>query len=311
MKRKSYIICLLFLSVIISLAGCTKENSGKSKNSVNVKYNVDTGFLEAEGVSYQIDNNNAAVAGHYDLDIENLNIPDKINYENKDYPVTKVISSAFESDLSLVNFTAGSNITEIEDSAFYSCDTLETVNLGNTVKKTGEDAFGSCSNLREIKGVGTLTSISDHAFSNCYSLEYFFISKTIESMGTEIFSDCEALKECKLEEGLSFIGQGMFTNCGNLSEVSLPKSITTINEEAFWGCSSITDIELPEKLVVIGDRAFYDTGIKTLKLPEGITGIKFNMLDGTNDLESIIVPSSKEDIYKEEFEDYGIDINVY
>jgi len=230
MKRKSYIICLLFLSVMVSLAGCTKENSGKSKNSVKVKYNVDTGFLEADGVSYQIDNNNAAVAGHCDLDIENLNIPDKINYENKDYPVTKIISSAFESDLSLISFTAGSNITEIEDNAFYSCDTLETVNLNNTVQKIGKDAFGGCSLLKEVKGVGALTSISEHAFSNCYSLEYFFISKTVESMGTEIFSDCEALKECKLEEGLSFIGQGMFTNCVNLSEVSLPKSITTINE---------------------------------------------------------------------------------
>ena len=310
MRRRNYYICLLIL-YIACFTGCAKEENNTGTNTIQVTYNVDTGFLEAGGVSYQIDDKNAVVTGHCDLDAENIEIPDKINYENKDYPVTKVISSAFESDLSLVNFTAGSNITEIEDSAFYSCDTLETVNLGNTVKKIGEDAFGSCSNLREIKGVGALTSISNHAFSNCYSLEYFFISKTIESMGTEIFSDCEALKECKLEEGLSFIGQGMFTNCGNLSEISLPKSITTINEEAFWGCSSITDIGLPEKLVVIGDRAFYDTGIKTLKLPEGITGIKFNMLDGTNDLESITVPSSKEDIYKEEFEDYGIDINVY
>ena len=35
------------------------------------------------------------------------------------------------------------------------------------------------------------------------------------------------------------------------------------------------------------------------------------MLDGVNDLESITVPSSKEDIYKEEFDDYGIEINTY
>lgn len=130
-------------------------------------------------------------------------------------------------------------------------------------------------------------------------------------MGTEIFSDCEALKECKLEEGLSFIGQGMFTNCGNLSEVSLPKSITTINEEAFWGCSAIKEIELPEGLIIIGDRAFYDTGIKTLKLPEGLTGIKFDMLDGTTGLESITVPSSQESVYREQFDDYGIEINIY
>ena len=64
-------------------------------------------------------------------------------------------------------------------------------------------------------------------------------------------------------------------------------------------------------LVVIGDKAFYDTEIKTLKLPEGITGIKFDMLDGMVELESITVPSSKESMYKEQFNEYGIEINVY
>lgn len=103
----------------------------------------------------------------------------------------------------------------------------------------------------------------------------------------------------------------MFTNCTNLSGISIPKSVTTINEEAFWGCSAIKELELPESLVVIGDKAFYDTGIKTLKLPGGITGIKFDMLDGMADLESITVPSSKESMYKEQFDEYGIDINVY
>ena len=68
---------------------------------------------------------------------------------------------------------------------------------------------------------------------------------------------------------------------------------------------------MPESLVVIGDKAFYDTEIKTLKLPEGITGIKFDMLDGMAELESITVPSSKESMYKEQFDEYGIDINVY
>lgn len=97
MKRKYYYICLLILC-IICFEGCAKEDNNNNNagndigtNIVQVTYNLDTGFLEADGVSYQIDNNNAAVAGHCDLDIENLNIPDKINYENKDYPVTKII----------------------------------------------------------------------------------------------------------------------------------------------------------------------------------------------------------------------------
>ena len=309
MKRKYYYICLLILC-ITAMAGCSKERDNTT-DALQVTYNINSGFLEGAGINFQIDDENAAVAGICDMDIDEIEVPNKINYENKDYPVVKVISSAFESDTSIVSFKAGDNITEIEDSAFYSCDTLKTIDLNNSVKTIGADAFGGCSDLKEVKGVGALTSISDNAFSACYSLEYIFISKNVESMGIEVFSDCEGLKKCDLEEGLTFIGQGMFTNCTNLSDISIPKSVTTINEEAFWGCSAIKELELPESLVVIGDKAFYDTEIKTLKLPEGITGIKFDMLDGMSELESITVPSSKESMYKEQFDEYGIDINVY
>ena len=124
MKRKYYYILLLLC--IFNFTGCTNEKEDVSTDALKVTYNIDSGFLEGEGVSYQIDDNNAVVAGHSDMDIENIVIPDKINYENKDYPVIKIASSAFESDTSLVSLTTGVNIIEIEESAFYSCDTLET-----------------------------------------------------------------------------------------------------------------------------------------------------------------------------------------
>ena len=74
---------------------------------------------------------------------------------------------------------------------------------------------------------------------------------------------------------------------------------------------ALESLELPESLIVISERAFYDTGIKTLKLPTSITGISFEMLDGMSELESIEVPESKVDLYKEQFDELGIEIKIY
>lgn len=308
MKKKYCYIVFLVLCITI-ITGCAKE--GKEEGALKVEYNIESGLLEGGGISYQIDGDNATVTGHYDLDMENIKIPDSINYENKDYPVTKIATSAFESDLSLVNFTAGANLTEIGDSAFYSCDTLKSADLAGCVQMLGTDAFGSCSVLAEVKGAGALKSISDKAFAACYELGSITIPKSIENIGSEVFADCESLKECNFEEGLSFIGEGMFTNCVSLTGISLPDSITTINAEAFWGCTAIDSLELPEGLAVIGERAFYDTAVKSLKLPGSITSVKFEMLDGMEELGKIIVPASKEAAYKEEFGEYGVEIEVY
>lgn len=311
MKKRYYYICLLIFC-ITSLAGCADDETDTKDTEVSeATYNVESGFLEYNGVNYEIDGENTTVAGHYDFDITDINIPDVIAYEGKDYPVTKVVQNAFESDSDVTSFTAGSNLEEIEDSAFYSCDELKTLDLADSVKKLGKDSFSGCSVLSEIKGVNALTSIADNAFAFCSSLESVTIPKSIENMGIGVFSECEMLKHCELEEGLAFIGEGAFTNCSVLSEVKLPDTITAINAEAFWGCMELESLELPESVVVIGEKAFYDTAIKSLKLPSGITGISFEMLDGMSELESIEVPESKADSYKDQFGELGIEIKVY
>jgi len=84
-----------------------------------------------------------------------------------------------------------------------------------------------------------------------------------------------------------------------------------INAEAFWGCSALKELQLPEKLVTIGDKAFYDSGIRELKLPQSISSIKFEMLDGMSELKKILVPEAKKAAYDEQFDEYGIKIETY
>lgn len=151
---------------ITSLAGCANdEKETETVEEIEATYNIESGFLEYDGVNYEIDGESTTAVGHYDFDITNINIPDAIHYEDKDYPVTKIAKNAFETDSDIVSFTAGSNLEEIEESAFYSCDELKTIDLSDSVKRLGKDSFGGCSMLSEIKGVNALTSISDNAFA--------------------------------------------------------------------------------------------------------------------------------------------------
>lgn len=287
-----------------------QEEDEKNDEIVEVEYDKDMETLLGGGITYEINGEEATVTGYQDLDMEEFCIPDKIYYEDKDYPVTAIAESAFESSTNLVSFIAGDNVTSIGENAFYCCDTITSADLSDSVTSIGGNAFGQCSELEEIKGSSALAQISDSAFSGCVKLKEFTVPANA-NLGAEIFTDCEALEKCEFEEGASVVADGMFTNCTSLTKVKLPQSIVAINTEAFWGCTALTALQLPEKLAIVGDKAFYDSGIKELKMPESVTAIKFEMLDGMSELEKIQVPEAKKDAYDEQFAEYGITIETY
>lgn len=309
MSRKFIIWMAFLIFAAVGITGCGK---GKSKKGVvEVAYDINSDSLLGEGITYQMEGKKAIVTGYQDLEMEDIKIPDKIYYDKKEYAVTKIADGAFESDVSLVRFTAGANITSIGESAFYACDALESIDLVDCVQKIGKDAFGGCTLLSELKGMKKVQSIAGNAFGGCTALTDVTIPKSVESMGSGIFMDCTSLKRCVLEEGVIVLGESMFTNCSALSEVTLPQSLVSINAEAFWGCGELSDLALPDKLTFIGEKAFYDTGIKKLKLPNSISGVRFEMLAGMGELECIEVSAEKEELYMEQFQGYGIEIVTY
>lgn len=340
--KKRILYYALALLCTVSIAGCNSKEKGSIEDNVNTEEESNQGMVHEKedgtqniqeekenndeivevdydnncksllggGITYEIDGEEASVTGYQDLDMEEFSIPDKIHYEDKDYPVTAIAESAFESSTNLVRFIAGNNLTDIGQNAFYSCDTIASADLSDSVTSIGSNAFGSCTALEEVKGCSSLTQISDNAFCGCTALREFTVPAAA-NLGAEIFTDCESLEKCEFEEGASVIADGMFTNCTALAEMTLPQSIVAINAEAFWGCSALTQLQLPDKLVTIGDKAFYDSGIKELKLPQSISAIKFEMLDGMSDLEKILVPEAKKAAYEEQFDEYGITIDTY
>ena len=111
------------------------------------------------------------------------------------------------------------------------------------------------------------------------------------------------------------IGRGTFFNCDDLVSITIPASITTIGEEAFLDCDALTNIIVDENNTTYQsiDGNFYSKDGTVLityakgksdtsfTIPDGVTKIYASALCNCINLESIIIPSSVNDIGGEAF----------
>ena len=186
-------------------------------------------------------------------------IPDNINVDGANVPVTSISSRAFankfalqtvympdsivylgegvfyESNL-LDDITLSQNIKEIPDFTFSGCGSLETVEIPFSVETIGVEAFASCGNLKEIIIPDSVTSLGRSAFAECIDLKYLTISSSITAISDYCFASCESLEEVIIPNSVSIIGVSAFDGCRSLDYITIPSSVTIVKENAFNGC---------------------------------------------------------------------------
>lgn len=319
-------VCLI--GVVITTAGCSngaskdgkqteKPQNGKTEQggsqTVTAEYNQDEEAIIGEGLVYEILEESSAmrVASYYDVALENITIPNTVIYEEKEYQVTEIGESAFESNVLLQKIVLPEGMKTIGNSAFYACPELAEVIFSDTVESIGTSCFAECPKLSQIQLPSSLKTLGTESFSNCVALQSITIPGGITTIDNAVFYGCEKLTECIFEEGVTQIGNEMFTNCEALTKVEIPKSVTMVGVEVFWGCKALTEITLPDQISMIGDRAFYSSGIKELRLPESLSGVTLELLDGMDELEKILVPESKQKSYEDIFQNYSVTIETY
>lgn len=320
-------VCLT--GIFFTATSCSKQGSGDAsktqtkeqqkqaeEKSYIVKAAFDTNLQEiiGEGLVYEVIDEDALemrVATYHDVALEDIRVPNTVQYEKKEYRVTEIAESAFESNVLLRKITLPEGMTTVGNSAFYSCQELTEVEFSNTITTIGTSAFAECAKLSKITLPDSLESLGAEVFSNCISLESMVIPAHTAVMDPAIFYGCEKLTECRFEQGVTLIGDEMFTNCDALRNVEIPDSVKTIGSEAFWSCSALTAIALPEHVSQIGARVFYSTGLKELRLPADLSGITLELLEGADELEKIIVPKSRKDSYEKVFSNYNLEISTY
>ena len=207
-------------------------------------------------------------------------IPDTINVNGEDIPVTTIGESAFEDCSSLTSITIPDSVTSIGERAFSGCFNLTSVTFGENSQLTsiGEWAFYGCSSLTSIVIPNSVTSIGSYAFEYCSSLTSITIPDSVTSIGNYAFYNCSSLTTVTFGENsqLTTIGNYAFYNCSSLTTVTFGENsqLTSIGDYAFYSCDSLTSITIPDSVTSIGEYAFYNCdSLTSITIPDSVTTI--------------------------------------
>ena len=212
------------------------------------------------GISYDlnISTRTASVSGST---LENVIVPETINYDDVTYDVTAITKTAFHNNNTIKTFKS-SSIKEIQGyensygeytgscgsetpaiGAFAPASNLVEVYIDN-IEKIGAAAFFNDTNLKKIYVGNSLKQISEIAFSYCTSLKYIVIPSSITNIyltsganawyGIKAtFAQCPQLTIICLNEGFVCVKDNVFTSPYELPQTVYPSSFFSFRANVF------------------------------------------------------------------------------
>ncbi|MCH5218623.1 MAG: leucine-rich repeat domain-containing protein [Muribaculaceae bacterium] len=265
----------------------------------------------------------------FDKDISYYKIPQFIQYNNKQFPVTKIGPNAFEGCKNLKNIIISEGVEVISYEAFKGCSALTEIKIPASVEYIAASVFEGCPNISsisfaegtKINGMGSGSEgIYYPPFPDCPKVKSLVIPGSARNVNFDgliglenvtilegnpdfegSFRDCSNLTSVKLPNGLKRIPN--FEYCINLKTIELPNSITFINYRAFADCENLESITLPPSVEEIKDGAFgWCSSLTTVYISNGVKTIGEGAFKKCVSLTSINIPNSVETIGYNAFE---------
>lgn len=153
-------------------------------------------------------------------------------------------------------FTAKADETEYED----------------TDESEYEDSYDITTSL-DANGVLTISGTGKMPTAQCYSHNKPFGSVVHLNRTTKEWGSRDSIYKVVIMDGVTSIGANSFAGCENLREVIIGKDVTEIGEYAFELCPNLTYIDIPKNVQRISASAFERSGLKKVKLHEGLQSI--------------------------------------
>ena len=127
----------------------------------------------------------------------------------------------------------------------------------------------------------------------------------MKSIGAWAFelSTCQSVH---LNEGIVSIGEYAFYETTQLKAISIPLSVTSIGTRAFMR-SAIVNVQLSGNVKVIPEGLFYESILKSLEIPQGVTEIGEWAFRMNQNLTDVTIAGSVKTIGKEAFDHCNID----
>ncbi len=256
----------------------------------------------------------SATVTSYTGNPRNIVIPETINVDGKDYPVTGIANRAFANCKSLESINIPKSVTNIGytykyDSStdyknstpgfylpFYGCSALKKVIFEDGDDTLSIGAYYKFNNTSSGGGTGLFSSSSveevylgrNISYDN-YSSGYTF-SRDPESYGYSAFYSQTKLSKVTIGDKVTTLPDYLFDGCSNLASVYLGKSLQTIPDYCFRSCQ-ITIIDMPDKVTSIGQEAFKKNNSLTfVKISSSIKSIGSSAFENCSNLSHIDFP---------------------
>ena len=241
MKHITLKLCLL-----LSLIAFYLEANADTEIVVdNLRYSVDT----ASGT--------ATVTDLDDRNVSSVVIPEYVEYDGMQYPVTSIGGSAFYGCSGLTSVTIPNSVTSIGWYAFMGCSGMNSVTIGNSVTSIGGYAFSGCSGMNSVTIGNSVTSIGGYAFYGCSGLTSVTIGNSVTSIGEYAFYGCSGLTSMSIPASVIEIGNCVFNDCMSLKDLTIEDGTVTLS--LGYNYHSISNY-------AEGQGLFYDCPLETLYL---------------------------------------------
>lgn len=162
---------------------------------------------------------------------------------------------------------------------------LKRILFPKNLKQIGEGAFLH-SGHKPLEGTlelpEGLEKIGDIAFADNEFSGTLQFPTTLKEIGEECFAGNQFNKVILPEQEVTYADHAL-SDLGPIEEIVFPEGITSINANGlFYHCdfSKMQQLVLPETLTNLGKWTFSWTGIKSIRLPQGIQKIDDGLLNG-------------------------------
>ena len=207
-----------------------------------------------------------------------------------------------------------SDVETIGQYQFNGFRNLKTITLNNSIKKIEKRSFSNCTSLLSIDIPNSVTDIGQYAFSGCTSLINLEIPGSVMYIGQEAFNSCSNLVKVIINYGVKQLSSYVFKYCDSLVDLEIPGSVTFIGNNIVWSCASLKNIyyngtieewckcsvlESPmrtaQNFYIKNDDEEWEL-LTDIVIPETISKISYNNFESMNNLESITIPVTLQEL---------------
>ena len=147
------------------------------------------------------------------------------------------------------------------------------------------------------------TEIPFRAFFNCEDLTTVVIPDSVTCIVNVAFYGCSSLTEIVIPSSVTSIGASAFSRCYSLKNVVVPNGVTSIGDKAFCCSPSMRKLVIRNirKLVTEKEPTTVKnaSSLTSVTLPESLTELGKDVFLGCEKLETIYVPTTKANFYRE------------